>query len=807
MKRAFIRLACATVLAAAAAFVTTSTRVGGYLIGNWWNDAANIIMDDVFLPAATFSSPAQFQLAEWNEVDVTTNDHPFLISGAPQFSFGANDGDNTMGFLGEAGLNSEYGLSYASALAWTACWSSGTIVECDVMLDPTLAWTLTPSSTSFFQSTVLHETGHVRGLQHVNSYLSMQNAGGSVDKILRGEDLYMDDKEGVRVHATHVPEYDIVMYNKWHDGSIPQWMTSSPTTVRVGQTVNFNNITVENRGTFAFGLLEFGIYQSTNDFISTGDTLLNTGFWSSFGRFSASTFNWSAQVASIPDCGTRYFGGIIDYNNAYGERYEGNNNVTFVNGTPTPAAFSILLERDGLEPDDTFGTARPIVLPFNNANLSIDQDMEQDFYRFTVGALSQVSFTASFTHASGDIDMDLRDAGNVVLQSSTGVTNSETITRNLGPGTYYLRVYGFSGGSCNRYSLAGSSVLLVPDIAVSPASWSYGTVLTNSFSDRVFTVSNTGNLDLHVSASSLIGANAGDFSIQSGGGLVTIAPSGSHPITVRFAPSTAGAKVATLRIASDDPNENPFDVPLNGTGQLPVNLRMSLLTGPVNVSAGQTVNLSNTVLNDGGTTAGTFNVGLYLSADNTCTTGDTLLTTRNILSLAAGASNNASTPVLIPAATPLGPRYFCAIADSGSTQPESNESDNTRFQLVNVVPTTPTLTLKVNGLHPVPPVVTTSGPIALTLDIGASTWTTALDWYWLVVINGTPLWITAGGPSATPAPLVHAVPSAVTNLPLLNLTLPPGSTMTNVFLMLNGGSTVAVDFITANVTSMLTSIR
>ena len=122
-----------------------------YVIGNWWADGDDIIMDDVFAPAGTWSDPAQFQMSEWNEVDTTDNSHPFRINVNPQFSFGANDGDNTIGFLGEAGLNSEYGLSYADSLAWTACWSSGTIVECDVMLDPTLPWNLGPDDSTWFQ--------------------------------------------------------------------------------------------------------------------------------------------------------------------------------------------------------------------------------------------------------------------------------------------------------------------------------------------------------------------------------------------------------------------------------------------------------------------------------------------------------------------------------------------------------------------------------------------------------------------------------------------------------------------------------
>lgn len=469
-----------------------------YVIDNFWPDGDNIVMDDVFLPADTWSAPAQYQLSEWNEVDTTDNSHPFRISSSPQFSFGANDGDNTMGFLGEAGLNSEYGLSYASALAWTACWTgffSGRLDECDVMLNPALAWQLIPDSSNFFQSTVLHETGHVRGLNHYNNYLSMQNSG--TDKILRGETLYMDDKVAVRRNASFVSEADIVMYNKYHNGSVPLWMSMSPTTARVGDVITLNNITVENRGSVPFGALRFGIYLSTNTIISSFDQLLNTGSFGSFGTFTFSTFNWGATVPALADCGTYYLGGIIDDDGAYAERYEGNNSVPFNNGSPDPQALTLLLERDGQEPNDSLAGARAIGLPFNAGSLTIDQDAEQDYYQMVLAQKATVTISAVFTHSSGDIDLDLRDPADTVLAASTSSGNSEQITRELVKGTYYVRVYGNSTGSCNRYSLAATSVPLFIRVTNPKGgqSWKIGTSKTIKWASSGL----TGNVRIQLS--------------------------------------------------------------------------------------------------------------------------------------------------------------------------------------------------------------------------------------------------------------------------------------------------------------------
>jgi len=442
------------------ALALPASRAGGYLVQSFWLDFVDIVMDDVLLPAATWSDPAQLQMSEWNQVDTTDNSHAFRINLNPQFSFGANDGDNTIGFLGEAGLDSEYGLSFQNALAWTVCWSGlfGLYDECDVIMDAGRPWSLSPHDSTWFQSTVLHELGHVRGLGHYNNFLSMQNSGTS--KLLRAETLYMDDKEGVRQHASHVSEMDAVMYAKWHDGSAPRWMSMAPTSLTVGQTAFLQNVTIENRGTQTLSPLRFGVYLSTDTFISTSDQLINTGSFSSFGRFTYSTFNWSATIPQVSDCGTYYLGGIVDYEQRWAERFEGNNAVAFSNGVPfvgsiyIPTPLTVKLADDFLEPNDTLASARDVPVPFSSSNLSIDTDNGSDYYEVFLPSGNTLRVNAQFNHFQGNLDLELLSSGGAVLASSRSTTSNESITATAGPGTFLVRVYGSGVGSCNRYSLS-----------------------------------------------------------------------------------------------------------------------------------------------------------------------------------------------------------------------------------------------------------------------------------------------------------------------------------------------------------------
>lgn len=263
-----------------------------------------------------------------------------------------------------------------------------------------------------------------------------------------------------------------------------------------------------------------------------------------------------------------------------------------------------------------------------------------------------------------------------------------------------------------------------------------------------------------------------------------------------FRLTTPGTKVFTFRSWSENGGELTTNVTV--TDAKP-DLRITAISGPATTSPGSTFNVANTVGNGGIAPAGPFRVGLYLSSDSSCTTGDTFLASRLVAGLGAGLTSADNTSVTIPAATALGPQFICAIADDLLAVEESSEANNTSSTPLSVLSATPILTLKVNGLHPIPPVVTTTGPYLLTLDMSPTTYTASLDWYWVLVINGQLFWVTPGGLSTTPAPLLSAPPVVLTNLTLLNLNFPVGTNITSVFYLLNGGTLVSSDIISAAV--------
>lgn len=106
---------------------------------------------------------------------------------------------------------------------------------------------------------------------------------------------------------------------------------------------------------------------------------------------------------------------------------------------------------------------------------------------------------------------------------------------------------------------------LAQNLLAGSSSVVFGSVkLGDSVSPKVFTIRNSGPGTLNDLSVSILGTNAGDFQILSAvpG---NIASGETASFSLRFTPGSSGLRSAILRIASNDPDENPFDVALQGS--------------------------------------------------------------------------------------------------------------------------------------------------------------------------------------------------------------------------------------------------
>lgn len=227
--------------------------------------------------------------------------------------------------------------------------------------------------------------------------------------------------------------------------------------------------------------------------------------------------------------------------------------------------------------DTTFGTDGKVVTNISRFETSVRGVVAQPDGKIVVagyaGNGSNYDFAMARFLADGVLDPSFGTAGVVVTPIGPGHDYGRSIVlqrdgRILVAGSAY-------NGTNFDFALVRYIGSLVPDIAVEQPA---GTNLTDGSSSvsfgnvalggapvvRTFTLKNIGTATLGGLAITTDGANARDFTVQT---LPTssLAPGANTIFSVVFAPTSLGSRTATIHIASNDADENPFDITLTGT--------------------------------------------------------------------------------------------------------------------------------------------------------------------------------------------------------------------------------------------------
>lgn len=155
--------------------------------------------------------------------------------------------------------------------------------------------------------------------------------------------------------------------------------------------------------------------------------------------------------------------------------------------------------------------------------------------------------------------------------SATG-TRSATLTitnSDANEGTYDFAIQGT--GVTREIDLTGNGSNITNGAVTTSLEnhTDFGRVaVQNATQSRVFTISNSGTSNLTLSGTPKVavsGTNSADFTVTAQPSS-PVAGSGSTTFTVVFDPSASGIRTATLSIANDDADENPFTFAISGLG-------------------------------------------------------------------------------------------------------------------------------------------------------------------------------------------------------------------------------------------------
>ncbi len=185
--------------------------------------------------------------------------------------------------------------------------------------------------------------------------------------------------------------------------------------------------------------------------------------------------------------------------------------------------------------------------------------------------------TGTASHTSGNVTWNI---GSLATGDSANLTitvtapTEEAVLRNVASVTGTADIDGGSDdivieiNPFDNTAIEFTTVLTsinTPDITVTPMSVNFGSINVGSTSaTRTVTVSNNGTANLIIGNLTI---NNNQFAITSGNiSGQTLGPSASANITLTFAPGSTGTHSANLTIPSNDPDENPVNVPLSGSG-------------------------------------------------------------------------------------------------------------------------------------------------------------------------------------------------------------------------------------------------
>lgn len=194
------------------------------------------------------------------------------------------------------------------------------------------------------------------------------------------------------------------------------------------------------------------------------------------------------------------------------------------------------------------------------------------FSNTAVGAVSAAQ-TATIWAANGD-PVTFFSPGNspVEFLLSTGTCAAQTPCQvsvtfrpsGTGQRTATYQVNDIVTGESSYLTLYGTGGVATVSLSTSSLAFAARNEGTTSIPQTV-TLTNAGDANLTVSGAMFIGANAGDFSLQSNTCGSSVAPGGNCTISVSFNPTAAGARSAILQIMSNA-TTSPDSVQLSGTG-------------------------------------------------------------------------------------------------------------------------------------------------------------------------------------------------------------------------------------------------
>ena len=291
-----------------------------------------------FATSSVWDNNAQWALSDWRDIGATGFRPGFTRLNTDYNNHG--DGRNAWVWLNRP-TDGWLGVTFVR-------WSGSTMKDCDIWYNsrPDYSWTNglvdpcadRPYWPVDFRSVARHEVGHAIGLDHNSTQLASMNPiyDHAVEPHAAGSGLmpHADDKAGGRFLYPGGSSVTNVMATCWREPSSgsgqPRRLTISGS-YATGNVINVP-LFLENQSSLtvlggASGI-RVGIYLSTNNIISTGDTkIAEYTFNGNWPAHASGFYSLGATIPASTLTGTYHVGAIFDSSGLFAEQFETDNSA------------------------------------------------------------------------------------------------------------------------------------------------------------------------------------------------------------------------------------------------------------------------------------------------------------------------------------------------------------------------------------------------------------------------------------------------------------------------------------------------
>jgi len=455
---------------------------------------------------------------------------------------------------------------------------------------------------------------------------------------------------------------------------------STPTTAGPGQSIVITDTTKNMGGGIADPSL-IQIYLSTDNTIDTSDALLGSR---SVPALAAGAYSYGSTTVTIPEgtaSGNWYIVAKADGEEVVPEASEINN--TYVRTIKIGSDLSII----SMSTPTTAGAGQIIVITDTTKNIG--------------GGVVEPSVTQFYLSINSTIDTSdalLGSRSVPALAAGTSSTGSTTVTIPEGTagGYWYIvakadseEVVPETSEANNTYARSikiGSDLDIISMSTPTTAGAGQSIVITDTTKNVGGGVVEPSVTQFYLSINSTIDTSDTLLGSRSVPALAAGAYSyGSTTVTIPE--GTAGgywyiiAKADGEEVVPEISETNNTYTRSIGIGP---DLDITAMSMPTTAIAGQSFVLTDTTKNMGGGVADPSLIYFYLSTNSTIDTSDTLLGSRSVPALAAGAYSYGSTTVTIPEGTAAGRWYIIAKADGEEVVTETSEFNNTYGRSISI---------------------------------------------------------------------------------------------------------------------------